>query len=222
LAPRRHLSNISSSIRFDCPVRSGQWKVNSSQEMSNVTSHAWQQIEIIQPALPSLVRGESFVNDLLVRSIQASDRNWVESFVKSRWRSEIIVAKGRVIRPAELDGFAAFKGKNRVGLLTYRIEGPDCEVVTIDSNAQGEGIGTALIDAVKERAKLRGCRRLWLITTNDNLHALGFYQKRGFRLIALYPNAIEASRRLKPQIAVRAANGIPIRDELELELELAT
>ena len=182
--------------------------------------HALGKVEIIQPALPSLVRGESFVNDLLVRSIQASDRNWVESFVKSRWRSEIIVAKGRVIRPAELDGFAAFKGKNRVGLLTYRIEGPDCEVVTIDSNAQGEGIGTALIDAVKERAKLKGCTRLWLITTNDNLNALGFYQKRGFRLIALYPNAIEASRRLKPQISMKAANGIPIRDELELELEL--
>ena len=188
--------------------------------MSKVPSRAWQQIEIIQPALPSLARGESFVNDLLVRSIQASDRNWVESFVKSHCGSEIVVAKGRVLRPAELDGFAGFKRKNPVGLLTYRIEGHDCEIVTIDSNAQGEGIGTALIDAVRERAKLKGCRRLWLITTNDNLNALGFYQKRGFRLIALYPNAIEASRKLKPQISMKAANGIPIRDELELELEL--
>jgi ribosomal protein S18 acetylase RimI-like enzyme len=55
----------------------------------------------------------------------------------------------------------------------------------------------------------------------DNLRALGFYQRRGFRLIALYPNALEASRRLKPQISMKAANGIPIRDELELELELS-
>ena len=188
--------------------------------MSNVPSSACQQIEIIQPALPSLVRGESFVNDLLVRSIQASDRNWVESFVKSHWGSEIVVAKGRVLRPVELDGFVGFNGKNPVGLLTYRIEGPDCEIVTIDSNAQGEGIGTALIDAVRERAKLKGCRRLWLITTNDNLNALGFYQKRGFRLVAIYANAMEASRKLKPQISMKAPNGIPIRDELELEYEL--
>ncbi len=112
------------------------------------------------------------------------------------------------------------KEKNAVGLLTYQIEGSNCEIVTIDSTAEGEGIGTSLIDAVKERAKAKGCRRLWLITTNDNLSALGFYQRRGFRLIALYPNALEASRRLKPQISMKAANGIPIRDELELELEL--
>jgi len=160
------------------------------------------------------------VNGLLVRSIEASDRNWVEFFVKSHWGSEIVVAKGRVLRPVELDGFVGFNGKNPVGLLTYRIEGPDCEIVTIDSIAQGEGVGTALINAVRERAKVKGCRRLWLITTNDNLNALGFYQKRGFRLIAIYPDALEASRKLKPQISIKAANGIPIRDELELELDL--
>jgi hypothetical protein len=51
------------------------------------------------------------VNDLLVKPIQGSDRNWVASFVKSYWGSEIVVARGRVLRPAELDGFAAFKGK---------------------------------------------------------------------------------------------------------------
>jgi len=159
------------------------------------------------------------VNGLLVRSIEASDRNWVEFFVKSHW-GEIVVAKGRVLRPVELDGFVGFNGKNPVGLLTYRIEGPDCEIVTIDSITQGEGVGTALINAIRERAKVKGCRRLWLTTTNDNLNALGFYQKRGFRLIAIYPDALEASRKLKPQISIKAANGIPIRDELELELDL--
>ena len=105
-------------------------------------------------------------------------------------------------------------------MLTYIIEGLECEIVTIDTTAEGEGTGTALIDAVKEKAKAKGCRRLRLITTNDNLNALGFYQRRGFRLIALYPNALEVSRKLKPQISMKAANGIPMRDELELELEL--
>src|SRR5947209_11292795 len=76
-------------------------------------------------------------------------------------------------------------------------------------------------NSVREAAKAKGCRRLWLITTNDNLDALGFYQRRGLRLTALYPNAPEASRKLKPEISMKAANGIPIRDELELELELS-
>jgi hypothetical protein len=80
------------------------------------------------------------VNDLLVKPIQGSDRNWVASFVKSYWGSEIVVARGRVLRPAELDGFAAFKGKEPIGLLTYRIEGPDCEIVTLDSNTQAKGL----------------------------------------------------------------------------------
>jgi ribosomal protein S18 acetylase RimI-like enzyme len=160
------------------------------------------------------------VSDFPIRAIETSDRNWVSAFVKSHWGSEIVVAKGRVIRPAELDGFAAFKGKEPLGLLTYRIDGRDCEIVTVDSTAEGAGIGTALIDAAKKVAKTKGCKRLWLITINDNLNALRFYQKRGFRLIALYPNALEASRKLKPEISSRAANGIPIRDELELELDL--
>ena len=106
-------------------------------------------------------------------------------------------------------------------MLTYRIEGRDCEIVTIDSTAHGEGIGTALIDAVNKRAKAKGCTRLWLITTNDNLNALGFYQKRGFQIIAIHPNAVDEARKLKPQISLKAANGIPIRDELELELQLS-
>jgi ribosomal protein S18 acetylase RimI-like enzyme len=161
------------------------------------------------------------LDDFLVRPLQASDHNWIASFVESRWGSEIVVAKGRVIRPAELDGFAAFKEKEPVGLLTYRIEGLDCEIVTIDSTAEGVGIGTALIETVKNIAKAKGCKRVRLITTNDNLKALGFYQRRGFHIIGLYPNAVEASRRLKPQISMKAANGIPIRDELELELELS-
>jgi len=160
------------------------------------------------------------VTDLLVRATQASERNWVESFIKSHWGSEIVVAKGRVTRPAELDGFAALQGEKPIGLLTYRTEGPDREIVTLDSTVQGKGIGTILIDAVKQKAKVNGCRRLWLITTNDNLNALGFYQKKGFRLVALYPNALEASRKLKTEISLKASNGVPIRDELELELEL--
>ncbi len=161
------------------------------------------------------------MNDFLVKPIQGSDRNWVAAFIKSHWGSEIVVTKGRVTRPAELDGLAVFKREERLGLLTYRIDGRDCEIVTVDSAAKGAGIGTALIEAAKKVAKTKGCKRLWLITTNDNLDALGFYQKRGFRLVALYPNALEASRKLKPEISLKAANGIPMRDELELELELS-
>jgi len=110
--------------------------------------------------------------------------------------------------------------EERVGLATYNFEGKDCELVTIQSVRDSEGIGSALLSAVRGAAELAGCRRIWLITTNDNLRALGFYQKRGMSLVAVYRNAMEAARRLKPQIPQIGQNGIPIRDEIELEITL--
>ena len=82
---------------------------------------------------------------------------------------------------------------------------------------EGIGVGSALVSTLEDAARAAGCRRLWLITTNDNLEALRFYQRRGFVLAALHPGAIEASRRLKPVIPLVGHDGIPIRDELELE-----
>jgi len=82
------------------------------------------------------------------------------------------------------------------------------------------GVGTALLDDVKATAKSAGCRRLWLVTTNDNLAAMRFYEKRGFHFAAIHPNAIEVSRKVKPEIPILGLDGIPIRDEIELEILL--
>jgi RimJ/RimL family protein N-acetyltransferase len=77
-----------------------------------------------------------------------------------------------------------------------------------------------LIDTAKQRARQAGCQRLWLITTNDNLTALRFYQKRGFTLAALHRNALKQSRKIKPEIPLVGNHGIPLRDEIELEMIL--
>jgi len=61
-----------------------------------------------------------------------------------------------------------------------------------------------------------GCERIWLVTTNDNLEALRFYQRRGFVLSALRPRAVdEARRKLKPQISTVGEFRIPLRDEID-------
>jgi hypothetical protein len=59
-----------------------------------------------------------------------------------------------------------------------------------------------------------------LITTNDNTAALRFWQKRGFKLLRVHRNAVEKSRKLKPEIPLTGNDGIPIRDEIELEMML--
>ena len=132
----------------------------------------------------------------------------------------IAVAHGTIYRPAELPGFVAEADGEAVGLLTYHIAGGACEIVTLDSQREGRGIGTALIEAAKDAARQAGCRRLWLVTTNDNTHALCFYQKRGFVLVAVHRDAVTASRAIKPEIPLIGNDGIAIRDEIELEMPL--
>jgi GNAT superfamily N-acetyltransferase len=138
------------------------------------------------------------------------------------WGEDRAISRGRAHVPSTLPGFTAEEEGEPVGIITYRLDGLSCEVVTLDSWRQDVGVGTALIEAVTEAAREAGCRRLWLITTNDNLHALRFYQRRGFRLAALHRDGITESRRQKPSIPLIGLDGIPIRDEIELEMALTT
>ncbi|MGN6562877.1 MAG: GNAT family N-acetyltransferase [Thermomicrobiales bacterium] len=156
----------------------------------------------------------------IVRPVTAADRDWITQLLRERWGATLIVSRGQVHDAAALPGVVAATPAGLAGLATYRIAGDECELVTLDSLAPGQGIGTGLIAVVRAAAVAAGCRRLWLITTNDNLPALRFYQRRGFVLAALHRDAIAASRRLKPQIPLLGLDNIPIRDELELEMAL--
>jgi ribosomal protein S18 acetylase RimI-like enzyme len=129
--------------------------------------------------------------------------------------------RGELIDVLDLPGLVAEEDGRPVGLLTYRREGRECELAFMEALERGRGIGTALVDALRDA--VAGCERIWVVTTNDNLEALRFYQRRGFVLSALRAGAVdEARRELKPRIAAVGESGIPIRDELELELRLTT
>ena len=142
-------------------------------------------------------------------------------FVRERWHADFVVNHGTVMRPAECPGLVARLDGERVGLLTYNVDAQGLEVVSLDSLREGVGVGHALLDAAEAEARRQGCRRFWLVTTNDNLRALGLYQRRGMRLVALRAGAMDEARRtLKPELVEIGNDGIPLRDELELELQL--
>lgn len=156
-----------------------------------------------------------------IKPVTDADRSWILQMTQDRWGSNVVVSRGRVHRPDTLPGFVARQQGQPVGLITYRLQGDQGEIITVDSLTEKQGIGTALIEAVRQAAKAAGCTRLWLITTNDNLEALGFYQKRGFTLVQVHRQAIDKlSRPLKPEIPQIGQHGIPIRDEIELEMRL--
>jgi len=156
--------------------------------------------------------------------VTPSDRAWVVATLQGSWGSTLVVSRGRCHDAACLPALVAVEDGERLGLLTYAVVeaggSREAEVVSLDAVRPGLGAGTALLAAVQRLAAASGWRRLWLVTTNDNLDALRFYQRRGWRLVAVHPDALEESRRLKPSIPTVGSFGIPLRDELELEAPL--
>lgn len=161
-----------------------------------------------------------------IRPILASDKAWVESVLIEHWGSTRMVSRGVLHDIAAQDGFVAIREGSgiRIGLATYAIQGAiqegECEMTLLQSLAEGVGVGAALTLAVRDAAIAAGCGRLWLVTTNDNTRALRFYQRRGFTIASVHINALERARELKPGIPLMGADGIPLRDEIELEMWL--
>ncbi len=158
--------------------------------------------------------------DYEVRRVTGTDKGWVLEVVRG-WGADFVVTRGRKVYPTEIEGFYAVDGSGKkVGLVTYEVVGDECEMVTLDAFEKFSGVGTVLTEAVRQVATSRGCRRLWLITTNDNLDAIRFYQRRGFTIAAIHVNALAQSRKIKPSIPQIGLHGIPLRDEIEFEMIL--
>jgi ribosomal protein S18 acetylase RimI-like enzyme len=158
----------------------------------------------------------------IIRPFESADQAWAANLWRERWASVTVSSRGKLHYALELAGFVAWLNDQRAGIITYRQDGMGgLEIVTLDSLIERVGLGTALIEAVRTQAQEVGCRRVWLITSNDNLNGMRFYQKRGMRLVAIHRDAItEARKTLKPSIPFLGDNDIPIMDEIELEFLL--
>jgi ribosomal protein S18 acetylase RimI-like enzyme len=155
-----------------------------------------------------------------LRRLTKKDLPRLRQFWIEHWGGEEMLTRGHVYRPEQLEGFVVEEDGEWTGLVTFCIESGECEVTSLDSLREGQGIGSKLIEQVMEEARARGCERLFLITTNDNLNALGFYQRRGFEIANIYRGAVHESRKIKSDIPRIGYNNIPLRDEIELEIVL--
>ena len=202
--------------KFDRNPNTGE-PIYRSQRMRKAV-----QVVYYGPACPSAVV-LPVISGYQVRPLDDDDREWVRRVLKESWGSAKIATRGQLVDASGLPGFVAVAGSgDRLGLLTYEERNGECEIVTLNSLQRGMGIGKGLIRKAVECAKEAGVCRVWLITTNDNSDALKFYQKAGFRIVAVHRDAVALARRLKPEIPLLGENGIPIRDEIELELVLDT
>lgn len=153
---------------------------------------------------------------LIIRKINDSDKSWIAEMVQS-WGADFIVSRKRKIYPIHLDGFIAEENNKKLGLISFDIRNNECEIVLFEVLEKQSGIGSEMLSAVLKYAQEKKYKRVWLITTNDNLDALRFYQRRGFYFRKLYRNAIQESRKIKPTIPDQGKYEISIRDEIELD-----
>jgi ribosomal protein S18 acetylase RimI-like enzyme len=149
-----------------------------------------------------------------IRESTAADRDWIKSRLLGAWGSARMAIRGELVECGDLPGLIAGDGE---GLLQFRTLHPGIgEIVTLEAFPQWKGIGTALVEAYLARAKAEGLREVVVVTTNDNVDALRFYQARGFVIREVRVDAMRDARKLKPEIPMTGAYGLPIRDEIEL------
>jgi ribosomal protein S18 acetylase RimI-like enzyme len=158
------------------------------------------------------------MNGFIIKPLNEEYRDWAVELLTEHWGSTTVVSRGRIHHTDKLPGFVALLKEEPAGLITYNIDADQCEIVTLNSLVERKGIGAALVKSAKNAAYVAGCKRLWLITTNDNTYAFKFYQKLGFRVAGYHIEAIKESRNLKPGIPYVGLDGIIIRDEIELEM----
>jgi ribosomal protein S18 acetylase RimI-like enzyme len=157
--------------------------------------------------------------------VKTEKENEALSEIIKGWGYDFFVSRGKVHKAQDLDGILAYDNKKIIGLGLYYIKNNECEIVLMETFDQNKGIGTKIIDKIINIAKQNKCNRIWLITTNDNINAIKFYQKRGFCIVNIHINAIVESRKIilmhqqnSLNIPLIGEYGIPVRDEIEFEI----
>lgn len=157
-----------------------------------------------------------------IQAITERNRERVTALIEREWYTTEMILRGKVIDMTAVDGLFVEDDGEIIALITYLFYDEVMEITSLDSFREKQGLGTQLLNGAVETARQHGCRKIVLITTNDNIHAIRFYQKRGFDMARLYRNALDVSRRMKPEIPLIGEDGIPLRHEIEFEMLLET
>lgn len=143
------------------------------------------------------------------------------AYFMEHWLTDTMVVSSGDYPIHALKGVVALTPQDKVvGLITYAVHGNALEIISLNATPEGQGIGTALLAEAERRAIEDGLTLMVLTTTNDNLEAMRFYMKRGYRMSKVIRGAVDRARTKKDSIPVVGADGIPLHDELVLNKTL--
>jgi GNAT superfamily N-acetyltransferase len=152
--------------------------------------------------------------DMLLRPATTAE---IKDIWEDRWFG-LVVGLNTVYTPPDVEGLALVDHLDELtGLVTYHVEGPAGQIVTLDTILRGRGFGRLLLEAIENKFHNLGLGRAWALMTNDNLRAAGLYLSRGYRLVRIHLDAVDLVREHKPRLPERGYEGIPIRDLWEFE-----
>ncbi len=146
----------------------------------------------------------------------SEDVETIEEMVKLFWGDPKQLMFNQSFIVTEYPAIVVKNNGKLVGFISYTPFDDDAVLILalgILPQFQGCGIGKELVAHIEKIAQKQGHQRLLVVTTNDNLPALAFYQRIGFQLYEVVPNVVaQKLGGLYPGIA-----DIPIRDELRLQ-----
>ena len=130
----------------------------------------------------------------------------------------IVTALRTYSNPAEVEALVYRDEEGRVGgHVSFAFERDVGEIVTLEALIPGQHTGGRLIDAAEQALRDRGASRIVVTTTNDNLRAQAFYQRRGYRLIRIEIGGMDRVRALKPDVPHIGHEGLPLLDMWQFE-----
>jgi N-acetylglutamate synthase-like GNAT family acetyltransferase len=157
-------------------------------------------------------------NMIKIRLKTRHDNQRISTYLKNNWGSEFIISKGKKYYCDDVQGLIAEGDYSISGICLFAVKNEELEIVMIESFVEKSGVGSQLMKELESIAKEQELKRIWLVTTNDNINALRFYFKNGFTFVNIARDVIAEYRKIKPEIPLlNGENGIPIMDEIELE-----
>jgi len=155
---------------------------------------------------------------VLVREASAADRAKALELFRDVFRPAQLVSFGEAISLDDAAAFVAETDQGIAGALAWRPFDGALHILALatDPMHQRAGVGGHLVAEAELLARRQNWPRVIVTITNDNLPALYFYQRRGYRLSAVLRDSIAAQTR--DQKAIGFA-GIPILDEIQLAKE---
>lgn len=148
------------------------------------------------------------------------DQEYIRTYWESSWGLPVVSTR-RSYSPEDVQGLVyRDEWGEPQGLVTWHVEGDSAELVTVDAYQQGRHIGGRLLNAAEAELLKRGVRHIMIVTTNDNLRAIGFYVRHGYRVTRIDLDGVARVRKIKPGVPLTGHDGLPLRDMLELEKDL--